>query len=127
MSSLCVTQQTKRQSDKKKTKNKKKTIRNTRPHRSPLFSGRARNELVELKADEPGDERSGRRDGRDDLARDELGLVRIGGRNAVVGRAHVGRRGDKLDVPVAVVILFKLERVERLDPAAVAMGRIIFF
>lgn len=66
-------------------------------------------ELVELEADEAGDDGGGGRDGGDDLAGDELGAVAVGGRDLVVGRAEVRRGHDEVHVEVGVVVLLEVE------------------
>ena len=74
--------------------------------------GETKTDLVELEADQAGDERGGGRDRGDDLAGNLLGRVAVCGRDAVVHGAEVRRSGDEVDVEVRVVILLELDRVE---------------
>ena len=77
-------------------------------------------ELVLLEADEAGDERGRGGDGRDDAAGDKLGLVAVGGRDAVVLGAEVGGRHDEVHVKVGVVVLLEVSR--RDDEAGRQLG-----
>lgn len=69
-------------------------------------------DLVQLETDEADDERRRRGDRGDDLARDLLRRVTVGGVDAVVHRAEVGGGGDEVDMVVGVVVLLEVDRVQ---------------
>ena len=73
---------------------------------------REETDLVQLQTDQAHGQRSSRRNRRDDLARNQLGLVPVRLGNSIVSSTEVGRGGDKVDVVVRVVILFEIDRVE---------------
>ena len=77
-----------------------------------LNVGLAVQDLVQLKVDQTSHERRCRRDGRDDLASNELGLVAVSLLDLVVLRAEVAGRRDEVDVVVGIIILLKLDRRE---------------
>ena len=65
--------------------------------------------LVQLEAHQPSDDGRGRRDSRNDLARDLLRVMSACGLDAVVERTQVSSGGDEVDVVVGVIILLELD------------------
>jgi hypothetical protein len=61
--------------------------------------------LVQLEADEAGNEAGGGGDGRDDAAGNALDLQSVRRGDRIVGRAQIGRRSHKVNVEVGVVVL----------------------
>lgn len=68
--------------------------------------------LEELQAYQAGDQRSGRRDRRNDFASNLLCRVPVGRVDTVVHRAEIRRSSDEVDVMVSIVILLELNGVE---------------
>lgn len=68
--------------------------------------------LVKLQTDQPNSQRGRRRNRRNDFSRNQLCSVLVRRGDTVVQRTQVGCSGDKVDMVVRVVILFKPDRVQ---------------
>ena len=66
--------------------------------------------LVELKHNQAGNQRSGRGNSGNDLSSDELGLVSISGLDLVVFGSQVTASSDEINVMVRVIILLEVNR-----------------
>ena len=71
-------------------------------------------DLVELKTNETGDKRRRRRNSGNDLTRDLLRRVAVGGGDAVVHRTQVGRGSDEIDMIVRIIVLLELNWVQAI-------------
>jgi hypothetical protein len=68
--------------------------------------------LVEFETHQPGDKSGRRSNSRDDLARNELGLVSIGKLDLVIFRPQIARSRDEIDVVIGIVVFLKLNRLK---------------
>lgn len=70
------------------------------------------NQLVKFQANQTDSESSGCSDGRDNLSRDEFGLMPIGKGDAIVSGTQVGSGGDEVNVVIRVIILLEVNRLK---------------
>lgn len=82
----------------------------TQPSKKPTKS-----DLVKLQADQASHERRGGRDRRDDLSGNLLGLMPTRSLDGIVHRAQVGRRSDKVDMEVGIIVFLEFDRVEAVS------------
>lgn len=66
------------------------------------------NQLVKFQANQTDSESSGSSDGRDNLARNEFGLMPVGKGDAIVTGTQVGSGGDEVNVVVRIIILLEV-------------------
>jgi hypothetical protein len=63
--------------------------------------------LVKFQANQTSDESGGSSDGWNNLSSNKLGVMAISGVDGVVGSSQIGPRGNKVNVEIGVVILYR--------------------